>query len=157
MYNLLFQGLPGHDQLTARAVEGLRVRAGADNREHDRRPRPAFAWRGDRPRDRQARCRHPGWLLRPGESPIRSDRKTHKTDTQGRFTFHVPPGEQHVYLIEGVSSSRLSRRDLFVPEQGEFEARPAAADLAREPWAPRGDDKKPQAPHCHRPRPSSRT
>ena len=48
--------------------------------------------------------------------------ESHKTDTQGRFTFHVPPGEQHVYLMEGMPFSRLSRRDLFVPEQGEIES-----------------------------------
>ena len=48
--------------------------------------------------------------------------ESHKTDTQGRFTFHVPPGEQHVYMMDGMSSSRLGRRDLFVPEQGEIES-----------------------------------
>ena len=50
VYNLLFQGVPGHDQLTARAVEGLRSAGRCrDTREHDRHPRPAVAWRGDRP------------------------------------------------------------------------------------------------------------
>ncbi len=42
-----------------------------------------------------------------------------RTDEKGRFAFHVPPGEQFVYLIDDVSSSRMSRRVVVVPEQGE--------------------------------------
>ena len=78
----------------------------------------------DRETDK-ARSRHPGWLLRPRRSPIRTRRLTAfllKTGLPSRFTFHVPPGEQHVYIMDGMSSSSLGRRDLFVPEQGEIES-----------------------------------
>ena len=115
--------MPGRAQLTARAVEGLRVRAGADT-PADLTVIEGRPLRGvviDR-RDRSARRRNPGRLLRPGASATPERRvESHKTDDQGRFTFHVPPGEQHVYIMDGSSFSRLSRRDLVVPEQGEIE------------------------------------
>ena len=44
-----------------------------------------------------------------------------KTDANGRFTFHVPAGEQHVYLMDGNSFSRLSRGTVNIPEEGEIE------------------------------------
>ena len=50
-----------------------------------------------------------------------SECESHKTDDQGRFTFHVPPGEQHVYIQDGQSSGRGSRQDVVVPERGEIE------------------------------------
>jgi hypothetical protein len=45
--------------------------------------------------------------------------ENHRTDERGRFTFHVPPGEQYVYLMEGGRGNRLSHRTVVVPEQGE--------------------------------------
>jgi RNA polymerase sigma factor (sigma-70 family) len=123
VYNLLFQGLPGHDQLTARAVEGLRVRAGADTPASMTviQGRPLRGVVVDRETDKAVPDIHVG-CYGPAHPRSGAAVEAHKTDTQGRFTFHVPPGEQHVYLMEGISSTRLSRRDLFVPEQGEIES-----------------------------------
>jgi DNA-directed RNA polymerase specialized sigma24 family protein/protocatechuate 3,4-dioxygenase beta subunit len=123
VFDLLFDGVPGHDQLTARAVEGLRVRAGADT------PADLTVIRG-RPLQGvvidggtgqpvagiQVGCHNPA---RPRSG---SQVDSCKTDDQGRFTFHVPPGEQFVYIMDGVPGfNRLNRRDLVVPERGPIE------------------------------------
>jgi RNA polymerase sigma factor (sigma-70 family) len=123
VYNLLFQGVPGHDQLTARAVEGLRVRAGAETPASMTiiRGRPLRGVVIDRETDKPVADIQVG-CYGPAHPRSGAAVEAHKTDAQGRFTFHVPPGEQHVYLMEGMSTSRLSRRDLFVPEQGEIES-----------------------------------
>ena len=66
-----------------------------------------------------------------------------KTDEKGRFTFHVPPGEQYVYLIDDLSSSRMSRR-VVVVLWSEWEAiplflllQPPASEFRRAPSLPR--------------------
>jgi hypothetical protein len=123
VYNLLFQGVPGHDQLTARAVEGLRVLAGAETPANLTviRGRPLRGVVLDRETDEPVADILVG-CYGPAHPRSGAAVETHKTDAQGRFTFHVPPGEQHDYIMENISSSRLSRRDLFVPEQGEIES-----------------------------------
>ncbi len=56
------------------------------------------------------------------------------TDEQGRFTFYLPPGEQHVYIMDGSSFGRLASRTVVLPDQGEIEPvrlmRTSAATLA---------------------------
>ncbi len=122
VYNLVLSRVPGRPEATARAVEGLRVRAGADT-PADLTVIEGRPLRGvviDREDDRpvagiRVGCYGPAYPT----SAARVDSR--KTDDRGRFTFHVPPGEQHVYIMDGISSSRLSRRDLVVPERGEIE------------------------------------
>ena len=158
VFNLLFRGLPGHDQLTARAVEGFRVRAGVETPASMTiiRGRPLRGVVIDRETDKPVAGILVG-CYGPAHPRSGAAVDAHKTDTQGRFTFHVPSGEQHVYLMEGISSSRLSRRELFVPEQGEIESF-RLLRTAPENHGPGGEMyKRPQAPRCHRPGPSSRT
>jgi RNA polymerase sigma factor (sigma-70 family) len=122
VYNLLFQDVPGRAAATARAVEALRVRPGADT-SADMTVLEGRPLRGiviDRETDRpvagiQVGCYGPA---RPQSGAAVESRRT---DHQGRFTFHTPPGEQVVYLMDGSSFGRLSRRRLVVPEQGEIE------------------------------------
>jgi RNA polymerase sigma factor (sigma-70 family) len=123
VYNLLFQGVPGHDELTARAVEGLRVLTGAETPANLTviRGRPLRGVVIDRETDKPVADILVG-CYGPAHPRSGAAVEAHKTDAQGRFTFHVPSGEQHIYIMEGMSSSRLSRRDLFVPEQGEIES-----------------------------------
>ena len=122
VFNLLFRGAPGHEQLTARAVEGLRVKAGAETPANLTviRGRPLRGAVIDRETDRPVAGIRVGYS---GPARPRSGAaiESHKTDDQGRFTFYVPPGEQFVYVQDGSSFSRLSRRDVVVPEQGAIE------------------------------------
>ena len=98
VYNLLFMRVRGRAQATARAVEGLRVRAGADT------PvdltliegRPLRGVVIDQETDRPVAgvlvgCYGPARPQSGGA--VQND----LTDEQGRFTFHLPPGEQYVY------------------------------------------------------------
>ena len=122
VYNLLFQGVPGHDQLTARAVEGLRVLAGAETPANMTviRGRPLRGVVIDRETDKPVGNIRVG-CYGPAHPQSGAAVEAHQTDAQGRFTFHVPPGDQHVYIMEVMSSSRLGSRNVFVPEQGEIE------------------------------------
>ena len=120
VYNLVLLEVPGRDDATATAVEGVRVNAGseatADLSVIEGRPlRGVVIDRGSgRPMaDAQVGCHGPA-LPRSGAGIMGT-----KTDRDGRFTFHVPPGEQFVYLIDDLSSSRMTRRVVVVPEQGE--------------------------------------
>ncbi|MFI5454739.1 MAG: sigma-70 family RNA polymerase sigma factor [Isosphaerales bacterium] len=122
VYNLLFERVPGRAKATAPAVEGLRVRAGADTPATltviDGRPLRGVVI--DQETNRpvagvQVGCYGPA---RPNSGAAVL---TGKTDQQGRFTFYVPAGEQSVYIMDGVSFSRLSSRTLVVPDQGEIE------------------------------------
>ena len=123
VFNLLFEGVPGHDQLTARAVEGVRVRAGADTPADltviEGRPLQGVVIDGgtDQPvAGISVGCHSPA---RPRSGAQVDSRKT---DDQGRFTFYVPPGEQYVYVMDGVPGfNRLNRRDLVIPERGPIE------------------------------------
>ena len=47
--------------------------------------------------------------------------QNHRTDEQGSFTFYLPPGEQHVYIMDGCSFSRLSSRTVILTEKDEIE------------------------------------
>ncbi len=138
VYNLLFGGVPGHDQLTARAVEGLRVRAGADTPANLTviRGRPLRGVVIDRETD-TARGRHPGWLLRPGAAPIRSRRRIAQDRRSGPF--HIPrPARRAVrlhhggHVVQPPGSSRSGR-----PRAGGDRARPAVEDrgpITAGPW-----------------------
>jgi hypothetical protein len=122
VYNLLFTAPPGRERVTARAVEGLRVRPGADTSADlvAIESRPLHGVVVDRESGQpvvgaQVGCYGPA---RPHTGPAVMGKKT---DDQGRFTFQVPPGEQYVYLMDGSQTGRLSRRTVVVPEQGEIE------------------------------------
>ncbi len=123
VYNLLFIGVPGHEQLTAHAVEGLRVRAGADTPADLTviRGRPLRGVVIDRETEQPVAGIQVG-CYGPAHPRSGAAVESHKTDDQGRFTFHVPPGEQYVYIMEVTSSNRLGRRNLVVPEQGAIES-----------------------------------
>ncbi len=122
VYNLLFHGIPGRTDAAARAVECVRVRAGADT------PADLVVTAGRPLRgvviDRDTGQPVPGievGCYGPARPRSGAAVESHKADDQGRFTFHVPPGEQYVYLMEGGSNTRLSHRNVIVPEQGEIE------------------------------------
>jgi hypothetical protein len=122
VHNLLFIRARGRLQATARAVEGLRVRAGADT------PidltliegRPLRGVVIDQETDRPIAGTLVG-CYGPARPQSGAAVQSRKTDEQGRFTFYVPPGEQHVYIMDGSSFSRLSSRTVVLPDQGEIE------------------------------------
>ena len=119
VYNLHAWQVPGRERATARAVEGVRVRAGEDAAA-DLGVVEGRAVRGvvidaltDRPApDVLVNCQGPA-APRSGSSA-----ENRRTDDRGRFTFYVPPGEQYVYLMEP-SMNRLNRATVAVPERGE--------------------------------------
>lgn len=122
VYNLLFLHAPGRPSATARAVQGVRVglKQGAATLVKVIEGRPL----------RGVVVSHPGDRPVPGVSvgcygPARPQSgaavMTAKTDASGAFTFHVPPGEQHVYLMDANARSRLNRRTLDVAERGPIE------------------------------------
>jgi RNA polymerase sigma factor (sigma-70 family) len=120
VYNLALSTVPGRPELTARAIEGLRVRAGTDT------PAELKVIEGRPLRgvviDPQSEQPVAGAIVNcKGPAHPRSGAWVDwcKTDHEGRFTFHVPPGEQFVYLADGDSQgSRLRQRTLIVPEEG---------------------------------------
>jgi RNA polymerase sigma factor (sigma-70 family) len=122
VYNVLLEEVPGRINATARAVEGVRVRASADA------PADLTVIEGRAVRgiavDRDTGQPVPGIRVgcygparpRSGDSWART-----KTDDRGRFTFHVPHGEQYICLQDGDSNHRLAHRTVVVPDQGKVE------------------------------------
>lgn len=122
VYNVL-AAFPGRPELTARAVEGVRVRLEASTTADvsvmtarplrvevvDRdtgQPRPAI----------EVGCYGPAHPRSGAAVDMR------KTDDHGRVTFRVPPGEQWLYVAGGNNfNNRLASRTVVVPEQGELE------------------------------------
>ncbi len=122
VYNVVLWTVPGRAPATARAVEALRVRACADTPADLTviEGRPLRGLVVDRETDRPvagARVACHG----PARPPSGAAVDSLETDQQGRFLFHVPPGEQSISLQDGSSSSRLGRRRLVVAERGEIE------------------------------------
>ncbi len=120
VYNLLLLEVPGRTRATATAVEGVRVRVGSEATASlsvvEGRPlRGVVIDRASgRPiADAQVGCQ--GTAVPRSGAGIMGTR----TDEKGRFAFHVPPGEQFVYLIDDISASRMCRRVVVVPEQGD--------------------------------------
>ena len=101
VYNVLFHGVPGRAQLTARAVEGMRVRAGADTPADLTviEGRPLSGVVIDRETDQPVAGTQVG-CYGPARPRSGAAVESHRTDDQGRFTFHVPPGEQYVYIMD---------------------------------------------------------
>jgi len=123
VYNLLFEKAPGRPRATARAVEGVRVRGGQSTAALMKviEGRPLRGVVIDRATEQPVVRTHVG-CYGPARPRSGAAQQSCRTDLQGAFTFHVPPGEHHVYLMEGPPfSSRLSRRTIAVPEQGETE------------------------------------
>jgi hypothetical protein len=122
VYNMLFQSARGRAQATARAVEGLRVRAGADT------PVDLTLIEGrslhgvviDQGTDRPVAGSLVG-CYGPARPQSGGAVQSYRTDENGRFTFYVPAGAQHVYIMDGSSFSRLSRQTVVLPDQGEIE------------------------------------
>src|SRR5207245_1241062 len=99
VYNVSLWRVPGRAQATARAAEALRVRAGADTRADLSviEGRPLRGIVVDRETGRPvagARVVCSGPARPPSGAAVESLR----TDEQGRFMFHIPPGEQDVSL-----------------------------------------------------------
>ena len=120
VYNLFLIEVPGRPHATAIAVEGVRVAVGSDATADlavvDGRPIRGVVV--DRVTGRtiagaQVGCQ--GSAVPQSGLAIMGT----KTDSKGRFTFHVPPGEQFVYLIDDTQSKRMSRRVVVVPDQDE--------------------------------------
>ena len=122
VYNVLLHGVPDRPEVTARAVECVRVRAGAD-------ATADLAVIEGRPLRVEAIDRDTGRLVPrtligcygPARPRSGAAVESHRADDQGRITFHVPPGEQYVYLMEGGFGSRQAHRTVAVPERGEVE------------------------------------
>jgi RNA polymerase sigma factor (sigma-70 family) len=122
VYNVLLQRLPGRADATARAVECVRVRAGTDATA-DLSVIEGRLLRGVAV-DRDTGEPVPGIQVGcygPARPRSGATVESHRADDQGRFTFHVAPGEHYVYLMEGDIGSRLAHRTVDVPEQGEVE------------------------------------
>jgi RNA polymerase sigma factor (sigma-70 family) len=122
VYNLLFQRARGRTQATARAVEGLRVRAGADTSVDltliDGRPLRGLVI--DQETEQPVAGASVG-CYGPATPQSGAAVESRRTDDAGRFTFYLPPGEQHVYIMDGSSFGHLSRRTVVLPDQGDIE------------------------------------
>jgi hypothetical protein len=122
VYNVVLLGIFGRADATARAEEGVRVRAGADSTADMTvmEGRPLRVMVVDRITGQPVPgipvgC-HGSARPRSGAIVLMG-----KTDDQGRYTFHVPPGEQYLYLADGSQNQRVAHRDVMVPERGEVE------------------------------------
>jgi hypothetical protein len=122
VYNVMLRKVPGRAHATARAVECIRVRAGSDI------PADLAVIEGHPLRgvvvDRNTGEPVPGTQVGcygPARPPSAPEVQVQKSDDQGRFTFHVPPGEQVVYCMSGYGNSRLDHRTVLVPEREEID------------------------------------
>jgi hypothetical protein len=121
VYNVFLLEVPGRRHATATAVEGVRVDGGSEATAslsviegHPMRGVVIDRVNGRPIAGAQVGCQ--GAAVPQSGAAIMGT----TTDARGRFTFYVPPGEQFVYLIDDVSSARMSRRVVVVPEQGEI-------------------------------------
>jgi hypothetical protein len=121
VYNVVMLVVPGRKHATAAAAAAVRVAAGAEATADlsviEGRPlRGVVVDRGDGDKPiagAQVGCHGPAHPL-TGQALMATT-----TDRQGRFTFHVPPGEHFVYLIDDLAHGPMGRRLVVVPEQGE--------------------------------------
>ncbi len=123
VYNLVLVAVPGRPELTARAIEGIRVRL-------DESTSAELSVMTGRPLrvdvvDRDTGQLQPGMEVGcygPAHPRSGAAVDMRKTDDQGRVTFRVPPGEQRLYVAAGDNfNNRLASRTVVVPEQGELE------------------------------------
>ena len=105
VYNLLLLEVPGRRHATAKAVEGVRVKGGSEATAslsviegHPLHGVVIDRASGRPMADAQVGCQ--GSAVPQSGAGIMGTR----TDEKGRFAFHVPPGEQFVYLIDDVST-----------------------------------------------------
>jgi len=123
VYNLLFESAPGRPMAAARAVEGVRVRGGQSTAALMKviEGRPLRGIVIDRTTGQTVAGMQVG-CYGPARPQSGAAVQFQKTDIRGVFTFHVPPGENFVYLMDGnLLSGRLSRRTIDVPEHGDVE------------------------------------
>lgn len=120
VYNLQMWKVPGREQATASAVEALRVRPNeashADLRVIDGRPLRGIVV------DARTTQPIPGVLVGcygPAHPDSGAAVEGRTTDAKGGFTFHVPPGEQRVYVMQA-TNSRLGHQTVVVPPEGEM-------------------------------------
>ncbi len=122
VYNLVLVEVQGRPRATAAAVDAIRVKIGAEAAAdlavvEGRTLRGVVVDRGnsDQPiAGAQIGCQGPAHP-RTGTALMVTE-----TDARGRFAFHVPPGEQYIYLIDDPTGGRMDRRLVTVPEQGEL-------------------------------------
>lgn len=122
VYNLVLVDVQARLHSTAAAVDAIRVKTGVEAAAdlavvEGRTLRGVVVDRGnsDRPIDgAQIGCQGPAHP-RTGTALMVTE-----TDARGRFTFHVPPGEHYLYLIDDPTGGRMDRRLVTVPEQGEL-------------------------------------
>jgi protocatechuate 3,4-dioxygenase beta subunit len=123
VFNVHLWKVPGRERAAARAREFVRVRAGRDTPADlaviEGRPLRGVVVdaKTDRPAAGvQVDC------YGPAHPQSGAAVQATRTDEDGRFTFYVPPGPQHVYVMDGaITRSRLSSADPRVPEAGEAE------------------------------------
>ncbi len=121
VYNLVVLVVPGRKHATAAAAAAVRIKAGAEATADlsvvEGRPlRGVVLDRGDGDKPiagAQVGCHGPAHPM-TGQALMATT-----TDSQGRFAFHVPPGEHFVYLIDDLARGPMGRRLVVVPEQGE--------------------------------------
>jgi protocatechuate 3,4-dioxygenase beta subunit len=121
VYNLSLWHVPSRDRATARAVEAVRVRVDeettADFRVIEGRPLRGVVVDSQTGKPIAG---VPVGCYGPAHPRSGAAVESHKTDEQGRFTFHVPPGWQYVYVMEiAAGRSRLGSCTVDVPEAGE--------------------------------------
>jgi hypothetical protein len=121
VFNLILLKVPGRENATARAVEGVRVRGGSAA------PTGLTVIEGrslhgvviDRDTDRPVAATQVG-CYGPSRPPSGLRGMECKTDEQGRFAFHVPPGAHDVYLMDFGLIGRLGGRIVTVTDRGEL-------------------------------------
>lgn len=122
VYNLMLVDVQARPHATAAAVDAIRVKTGVEAAAdlaivEGRTLRGVAVDRGnsDQPiTGAQIGCQGPAHP-RTGTALMVTE-----TDARGRFAFHVPPGEQYLYLIDDPTGGRMDRRLVTVPEQGEL-------------------------------------
>ena len=117
LWNVLFGGIAEHRELTAAAAEGVEVKAG-ETVAADFRLAPGRRLCGqviDAAKNTPLAGVSVGYY---GAARPRSGAACLmvKTDAEGRFEFHVPPGESRVYVAQGFRGKPSSRTLIIEPE-----------------------------------------
>lgn len=138
VYNVHLWKVPGRERATARAIVGIRVRAGEDaTAELDVMDGvPLHGVVRDAQTDRPVPGAEVG-CYGPAHPRSGAAVEPRTTDAAGQFTFFVPPGQHYVYVMDRMPTSRLSHSLATVSAQGAS----ASVRLIRE-----ADPNRPVAP-----------
>ncbi|MCX7424273.1 MAG: carboxypeptidase regulatory-like domain-containing protein, partial [Planctomycetia bacterium] len=117
LWNVMFGGIAEHRELTAAAAEGVEVKAG-ETAAADFRLAPGRRLCGqviDAAKNTPLAGVSVGYY---GAARPRSGAACLmvETDAEGRFEFHVPPGESRVYVAQGFRGKPSSRTLIIEPE-----------------------------------------